>query len=84
MQDNQSEPTQGRGGVITAEEANKAAHPKGQKVVFSPAALAKRWDCCRQTIYNMIDDGQLHSFKVRNRRLIPMGEVERIENGEAG
>lgn len=49
---------------------------------YSPAALARRWDCCRQTIYNMIDDDQLHSFKVRNRRLIPFSEIERIERGD--
>ena len=50
---------------------------------YSPAKLAHRWDCCRQTIYNMIHDGQLHSFKVRNSRLIPLSEVERIERGDA-
>ena len=49
----------------------------------SPAALARRWDCCRQTIYNMIDNDQLHSFKVRNRRLIPFSEIERIERGNS-
>ena len=47
----------------------------------SPATLAKRWGKCRQTIYNMIDAGELHSFKVRNSRLIPISEVERIERG---
>jgi excisionase family DNA binding protein len=49
----------------------------------SPAALARRWDCCRQTIYNMIHDGELHSFKVRNSRLIPLSEIDRIERGAA-
>ena len=49
----------------------------------SPAHLARRWGKCRQTIYNMIDDGELHSFKVRNSRLIPLSEIERIEKGEA-
>ena len=49
----------------------------------SPAHLARRWGKCRQTIYNMIDAGELHSFKVRNSRLIPLTEIERIEKGEA-
>jgi excisionase family DNA binding protein len=49
----------------------------------SPAHLAKRWGKCRQTIYNMIDAGELHSFKVRNSRLIPVSEIERIERGES-
>ncbi len=47
----------------------------------SPGHLAKRWGKCRQTIYNMIDAGELHSFKVRNSRLIPVSEIERIELG---
>ena len=49
----------------------------------SPANLAQRWGKCRQTIYNMIDAGELHSFKVRNSRLIPLSEVERIERGDS-
>jgi excisionase family DNA binding protein len=49
----------------------------------SPANLARRWGKCRQTIYNMIDAGELHSFKVRNSRLIPFAEIERIERGES-
>ena len=49
---------------------------------ISPGALARRWDCCRQTIYNMINDDELRSFKVRNRRLIPLTEVERVERGD--
>jgi len=47
----------------------------------SPAHLARRWGKCRQTIYNMINAGELHSFKVRNSRLIPLTEIERIERG---
>lgn len=57
-------------------------HPSTDtRSAVSPAHLAQRWDCCRQTVYNMIHDGQLHSFKVRNRRLIPLSEIERIESG---
>jgi excisionase family DNA binding protein len=51
--------------------------------VLSPAELAARWGKCRQTIYNMIEAGELHSFKVRNSRLIPLSEIDRIERGEA-
>ena len=51
--------------------------------VLTPAELAARWGKCRQTIYNMIDAGELHSFKVRNSRLIPLSEIDRIERGEA-
>ena len=57
--------------------------PIDARSAVSPAALAQRWGKCRQTIYNMIDAGELHSFKVRNSRLIPLSEIERIEKGEA-
>ena len=57
--------------------------PNDARSAVSPAHLAQRWGKCRQTIYNMIDDGELHSFKVRNSRLIPISEIERIEKGEA-
>jgi hypothetical protein len=29
----------------------------------------------------MIEAGELHSFKVRNSRLIPLSEIDRIERG---
>jgi len=57
--------------------------PIDARSAVSPAALARRWGMCRQSIYNMINDGELHSFKVRNSRLIPLTEIERIEKGEA-
>ena len=64
------------------ENQNATPLPTDSNGSISPAALAKRWDCCRQSIYNMIHDDELHSFKVRARRLIPMSEVHRIERGE--
>lgn len=67
----------------TAETLNRLSHPEGYKghAALSPNELAARWGKCRQTIYNMIDAGELHSFKVRNSRLIPLSEIERIEKG---
>lgn len=48
----------------------------------SPGAVAKRWDVSRQTIYNLMSRGKLHSFRVGAKRLIPWSEIERIERGE--
>jgi excisionase family DNA binding protein len=48
---------------------------------LSPQELADRWGRSRQTIHNMIRDGELRSFKVRDSRLIPLAEIERIERG---
>ena len=53
------------------------------RAALSPAELCERWGVTRQTIYNMFQSDQLHSFKVRNCRLIPLVEIERIEKGEA-
>jgi len=50
---------------------------------LSPQELATRWGKTRATVHNMIRDGELHSFKVRNSRLIPVAEIERIERGES-
>lgn len=61
----------------------RAAAERAAKESFSPAELAQRWNCCRQSIYNAINSGELHSFKFRSRRLIPLSEIERIERGGA-
>lgn len=58
----------------------KTISDKAEKA-FSPTALSSRWGCSRQTIYNMIRDGELRSFKVRNSRLILLSEICRIEEG---
>ena len=50
---------------------------------LTPAQLAERWGVCRQTIYNMIIAGELHSFKIRNSRRIPASEVVRLESIES-
>ena len=59
----------------------KIFNPSSNPNAISPAMLARRWGVSRQTIYNMFADGQLHSFKVRNSRLIRLSEIERIERG---
>lgn len=35
--------------------------------VYSPATLAKRWECSERTIRNMISDGELPYFRVRGK-----------------
>lgn len=60
----------------------KPAHTEPRSAL-SPQELADRWGKTRATIHNMIRDGELHSFKARNSRLIPVAEIERIERGEA-
>lgn len=50
-------------------------------ITLSPSALADRWGCSRQTVYNMIRKGQLRSFNIGTLRLILPDEIERIERG---
>ena len=57
--------------------------PESSRSALSPGELSARWGVTRQTLYNMFQSGELHSFTVRTRRLIPLTEVERIEKGEA-
>lgn len=45
--------------------------------------LATRWGVTRQTLYNMLESGELHTFKVRDCRRVAWSEVQRIESGEA-
>lgn len=58
-------------------------HCTDERRAYSPTALARRWGCSRQTIYNMIRDGYLDSFRLRHAHLIALHEVERIERGGA-
>ncbi len=40
------------------------------------------FNCSHQTVYDMIADGQLESYKVRNARRIRHESVQRVRNGE--
>ncbi len=46
--------------------------------------LALRWRCHRNTIYKMLRDGQLQSFRVRRNHLVTGEEVHRVESQEIG
>jgi putative molybdopterin biosynthesis protein len=44
--------------------------------------VAREFAVSRRTIYRMIEDGQLDSFKVRDRQRIDAAEVERLKKKE--
>lgn len=49
-------------------------------VVFTPATLAKRWDCSEQHVRNLINRGELPSFRLGGKLLRIRGEdVEAFE-----
>jgi len=44
------------------------------------AETAERWRVCRQTIGNLIAQGDLKSMRIGRRQLIPASEIERFEH----
>lgn len=46
--------------------------------------LASRWRCHRNTIYKMIRDDQLKSFKIRRDHRVALDEVHRVESHGTG
>ena len=69
--------------VITAIERNRRAI---KKLFYKISELAKRWDCSRATVYNILRESEFKSLnmasegsKERNCWRIPASVVERIE-----
>src|SRR4051794_21480467 len=56
-----------------------AAPAPGARLI-SPAALAERWGCHRDTIYKRINRGELESVRIGGAVRIPLHVVEAIEN----
>ncbi len=54
-----------------------------ERKALSPINLARRWDCSRQHIYNLISRGDLRAFKSGAHDRITVAEIERIERGES-
>ena len=60
--------------------------PKEYLAVYTPATLAKRWQCSERHIRNMIEHGELPAFRLGGKLMRIRGEeVARIEQqGSAG
>lgn len=50
---------------------------------YTPEAAAERLNCCRATIYRLIDRGVLQSYSLGRARRITTESLERLRNGEA-
>lgn len=50
--------------------------------MFSARSLAERWDCHRDTVYKMIDRGELSARRIGGMVRIPAEAVRAIEEGE--
>jgi excisionase family DNA binding protein len=53
--------------------------PPSHPNVYSPATLAKRWECSERTIRNLIASGELPHFRVRKLFRIRAVDVEEYE-----
>jgi len=49
---------------------------------FTINDLCERWGCSRNTIYRMIERGELRTFRIGGNQRISAAEVARIENGQ--
>ena len=49
---------------------------------FTINDLTERWGCSRNTIYRMIERGELRTFRIGGNQRISAAEVARIENGQ--
>ena len=49
------------------------------RAALAPQELARRWNVHVNTIYNMLNSGQLQGFRARNTRRITMEEIEQVE-----
>ena len=56
--------------------------PQMQKKSYRIDEVATELDVSRRTIYRMIQERQLESFKVRDRQRIDASEVERLKKKE--
>lgn len=50
-----------------------------EKIYFGIDELGARWGLGRSTIYDLINDGDLDTVKIRSRRLIPVASVAAYE-----
>jgi excisionase family DNA binding protein len=56
------------------------------EAIFTPATLAKRWDCSERHVRNLISAGKLACFRLGGKLVrIKVSEVEKFEcqNGES-
>ena len=65
---------------MTADGATASdAHPK----VYTPATLARRWQCSERHVRNLIRDGKLAAFRVGGKLLrISAAVVEEFERAK--
>ena len=51
--------------------------------IYTPQELAERWSCNPHTVYNLINAGELKTFRVGRQIRVTAEEVRRYEGGGA-
>lgn len=60
-------------------QSNQNKQQTTERVYYGIDELKNRWGLGRSTIYDLINDGELKSVKIRSRRLIPVASVAEYE-----
>lgn len=60
-------------------QSNQNQNKAIKKAYYGIDELKDRWGIGRSTVYDLINDGELSSVKIRSRRLIPVASVAEYE-----
>ncbi len=60
------------------ETVTDPANPAERQLAYSPESAAEALDISRSTIYNMMADGRLPSFKIGRCRRIPAEAIQSL------
>jgi excisionase family DNA binding protein len=65
-----------------SEQTGEYMSPQSNEQPFnlSVGQFIERFGVSRSTVYDMINAGELHAFKIRGRTLIPLSEVGRLQD----
>jgi excisionase family DNA binding protein len=55
-----------------------------KKMLYGIPNLANRWEVSKDTIRRKIQAGEIRSVRIGSRILVPLGEIERVEQFGVG
>jgi excisionase family DNA binding protein len=55
-----------------------------KKTLFGIASTAKRWEVSKDTVRRKIESGEIRSVRIGSRVLVPLVEIERVEQFGVG
>lgn len=55
-----------------------------EKTLFGIANTARRWEVSKDTVRRKIESGEIRSIRIGSRVLVPLSEIERVEQFGVG